>query len=407
MLKFTSGNMFETPADIRINTVNCKGAMGAGVALAFKKKYPVMFREYKALCSKKELRPGNLHLWENQDVLEPLTIVNFPTKDDWKQPSEYSYIEDGLKALRKELISKPNSRVTLPALGCGHGGLDWSKVKSMIETELGDLNTEIFIFEPSDSQSIGLKISPEEVDQLKSENIFSLTPSNKFYPKTLKGKSSQVFYIKGDEKVLERPSMTWVISRKLEDREEKAIDLCFEALKNQNLITILGTTVSERKLAKKFLNQKKKVVLICDVGLLQFKIPKELIELWDESLITLISPFPPSNSGVRYNGVEVLKTKTMFAKATLVTTLEMNWVSKITKKILMEFPGPFYINYNQDLSTAKQRMQEANFQPISRSTEGKPKLESIIQKCNSDQDSHTEDTMVTEKTVDYKLENEG
>jgi len=106
--------MFDLPADIRINTVNCVGVMGAGVALAFKRLHPLMFAEYQRKCSTGLIRPGRLHIWQSPDGER---IVNFPTKRHWRDNSRYEDIEAGLIALRAFLADQGPANVTLPALG--------------------------------------------------------------------------------------------------------------------------------------------------------------------------------------------------------------------------------------------------------------------------------------------------
>ena len=162
MLTFTKGDMFAVTADIRVNTVNCVGVMGAGVALAFKKKYPEMYEHYKRECSANKIRPGYLDIWEAPDGVK---IINFPTKRHWKEKSRYEDIEVGLIALSSYLRgvkSKEPLRMTLPALGCGHGGLDWSIVSSMISKHLDNIEAEILVFEPSASVSIGKAAKAQE-----------------------------------------------------------------------------------------------------------------------------------------------------------------------------------------------------------------------------------------------------
>lgn len=155
MLKFTKGNMFDTPADIRINTVNCVGVMGIGVALEFKKRFPKIFKAYKRECKDKNIKPGKLHIWSDCYWFKGITIINFPTKIHWRNPSKYRYIESGLIQLAKFLKGRgKNVKVTLPALGCGHGGLSWSKVRLLIEKHLGELEAIIYVFEPSDSRNL-------------------------------------------------------------------------------------------------------------------------------------------------------------------------------------------------------------------------------------------------------------
>jgi O-acetyl-ADP-ribose deacetylase (regulator of RNase III) len=75
-------------------------------------------------------------------------IINFPTKTHWRRPSEYSYIEAGLTALAQSIRQYAISSIALPALGCGNGGLDWTKVKPIIEQHLSGLNANITIYEP-------------------------------------------------------------------------------------------------------------------------------------------------------------------------------------------------------------------------------------------------------------------
>ena len=156
MLNFVSGDMFELEADVLVNTINYVGVMGCGVALAFKNRYPEMFQSYRRICNRKTntLLPGMIHEYKIKDGP---TILNFATKNHWRNPSQYSYIESGLKRLKNWLNEcKHGTIVALPALGCGHGGLDWDIVKAMIQEYLGDIeDITIYVFQPNDSRSLG------------------------------------------------------------------------------------------------------------------------------------------------------------------------------------------------------------------------------------------------------------
>src|ERR1700750_2602075 len=112
--------MFEMPVDIRVNTVNCVGVMGKGIALAFRTRYPAMFLDYKKACAAGKIKPGALNIWRTSTEW----IINFPTKRHWRDNSRYEDIEGGLEALQAYLnkLVLP-LRVALPALGCGHGGV--------------------------------------------------------------------------------------------------------------------------------------------------------------------------------------------------------------------------------------------------------------------------------------------
>ncbi|MCB0485998.1 MAG: macro domain-containing protein [Flavobacteriaceae bacterium] len=143
-IKFKNGNLFSNNFDIRINTINCVGAMGKGIALEFKNRYPNMYWEYKELCSANKIKPGKMWVWQN--LYE--TIINFPTKRHWKDNSRYDDIELGLNDLYRILQKQNNKTVAIPALGCGNGGLNWKIVSKMIYDKLNDLDNDITVFNP-------------------------------------------------------------------------------------------------------------------------------------------------------------------------------------------------------------------------------------------------------------------
>jgi len=145
MIRFVDGNLFDNKYDIIVNTINCAGVMGKGVALEFKKRYPKMFREYRKVCLKNEIRPGDIWVWKRDDEW----VVNFATKDHWRFPSKYSYIDDGLEKLRTYLSGFGNISVGIPPLGCGNGGLDWNRVKYTIVEKLKYLECDITLFNPN------------------------------------------------------------------------------------------------------------------------------------------------------------------------------------------------------------------------------------------------------------------
>jgi O-acetyl-ADP-ribose deacetylase (regulator of RNase III) len=150
MLYFLKGNLLDSTADALVNTVNTVGVMGKGIALQFKEAFPVNNKKYIDACKNEELQTGKLLAIKDQNALlgEKL-IINFPTKKHWRNPSKYEYIEDGLKALA-ELISKENIKsIAVPPLGCGNGGLDWSRVKELIIQYLSPLDADIFVYEPN------------------------------------------------------------------------------------------------------------------------------------------------------------------------------------------------------------------------------------------------------------------
>lgn len=148
MIKFVRGNLFESKAEALVNTVNCVGVMGKGIAYQFKKAYPEMFRDYKARCKKKEIRLGEVTIFREQGRL----IINFPTKGHWRSKSKLAEVEAGLRSLRAVVEEQGVTSVAVPPLGCGNGGLDWLDVRPLIERELGELeDVEIEVYEPAGS----------------------------------------------------------------------------------------------------------------------------------------------------------------------------------------------------------------------------------------------------------------
>ncbi len=150
MIKYLKGNLLESEAEALVNTVNTVGVMGKGIALQFKNTYPNNYKVYKELCKAKGLDVGQLLAVKDSSLVggEKL-IINFPTKTSWRKPSEYSYIADGLKELRKLIQDREIKSIAIPPLGSGNGGLNWDKVKEMIVSELSDLDTTIFLYEPT------------------------------------------------------------------------------------------------------------------------------------------------------------------------------------------------------------------------------------------------------------------
>ena len=149
MFKALIGDLFASRAQTLVNAVNCVGVMGKGIALQFKKAFPHNFEAYRKGCMNGELAIGKILAVKARNLLwgEKL-ILNFPTKTDWRLPSEYEYIERGLVALREYVTIHQVESLAIPPLGCGNGGLDWLKVKPMIADAMEGIELPIWIYEP-------------------------------------------------------------------------------------------------------------------------------------------------------------------------------------------------------------------------------------------------------------------
>ena len=141
MIQYTTGNIFKSECEVITITVNCVGVMGAGIALTCKKQFPATFRQYRAKCQAGEYLPGQPVL-----TLVDRPLLLFPTKDDWRNDSKYEWIEEGLRRIADN--SDRFKSIAIPPLGCGHGKLQWTKVRELIEEHLGHLDNVIEVYEP-------------------------------------------------------------------------------------------------------------------------------------------------------------------------------------------------------------------------------------------------------------------
>lgn len=149
MIEFKQGNLLEEKAEALVNTVNCVGVMGKGIALQFKQAFPENFKQYKKACDAQTVQPGKMFIVSTGSLLFPRYIINFPTKRHWKGKSKLEDIQSGLKALVEEVRQYGIRSIAIPPLGCGNGGLDWSVIKPMIVKAFDDLSdVQVVIFEP-------------------------------------------------------------------------------------------------------------------------------------------------------------------------------------------------------------------------------------------------------------------
>jgi O-acetyl-ADP-ribose deacetylase (regulator of RNase III) len=148
--KITQGDLLrQDDVDAIVNTVNCVGVMGKGIALQFKNKWPENNRAYEMACKLKEVRTGHMFVFDSGGLVKP-NLINFPTKDHWRGKSRMEYIRDGLVDLVKQVKLLGIRSIAIPPLGCGNGGLDWDVVRPLIEQAFDELSdVEVRMFEPA------------------------------------------------------------------------------------------------------------------------------------------------------------------------------------------------------------------------------------------------------------------
>ncbi len=163
------GNLFDSSCQTLTNTVNTVGVMGAGIAKQFKARFPLMFEDYRRRCDLGQVRIGQPYLWKPRET-DAKFVLNFPTKQHWRDKSQLTWIEGGLEYLLIHYREWGIGSLALPALGCSNGGLKWNQVKPVMERYLNEMDIPVEVYEPlpeSDSQPRGrkrakkVKVSPQ------------------------------------------------------------------------------------------------------------------------------------------------------------------------------------------------------------------------------------------------------
>ncbi|MEO9243004.1 macro domain-containing protein [Pseudomonas inefficax] len=363
MIEFVGGDFFEFDADIRVNTVNCVGVMGAGVALAFKNKYPEMFREYVLECKEGGYKPGHPKVWRRPDMFEKeLEVVNFPTKGHWRFPSEYEYIETGLVWLADYLQSRPGKRVTLPALGCGHGGLDWRVVKKMIHNHLHDSPAIILVFEPQSSKKAALTVRGNEKASLHvaASNVLTLGSESDRYPRNLRCFTDKDLYVFGDVEWPLEFDVSIISSTKPDEEERYVLAAILKRCKEKKLSVLFGASLSDKKLAAKYSATGLRSGVFLPSGIMY---SAENLKTSKIKNLTLLSIGSPTSVFNKKDYLPAVISRFFLGEVTIFTTKNLEWISK-QKRQMGSRPGQtFFINYPSLSGTDAQAAVDLNIKP--------------------------------------------
>ncbi len=155
MINYSQTTVFNVPVQTIVNTINCVGVMGAGIALEFKLRYPQMYQDYLRQCKKGEVKVGYLYFYPRE---EQPCIINFPTKNHWKYPSRLDWIEAGLAYFMEHYQQWGIESIAFPKLGCDRGGLDWNKVEKLMQQYLAEAeDLQVYICLDNDPHAQGLE----------------------------------------------------------------------------------------------------------------------------------------------------------------------------------------------------------------------------------------------------------
>lgn len=145
MVKALIGDLFKSRAQTLVNTVNCVGVMGKGIALEFKKRFPDMYKDYVSRCRKGEVKLGHPYLYKRT---VPPWILNFPTKDHWRSLTKLDDIVNGLEYLFRHYKQWRINSLAVPPLGCGSGQLEWRIVGPTLYRYLERLDIPVELYAP-------------------------------------------------------------------------------------------------------------------------------------------------------------------------------------------------------------------------------------------------------------------
>lgn len=368
-----SGNFFDYDASIRVNTVNCVGVMGAGVALQFKNLFPQMFNEYKKLCVLNELRPGKLHIWKSENIFDNLEIINFPTKDHWKDPSEYDYINKGLNALHDYLKHSSGETITIPALGCGHGGLDWNIVSKLIHEKLSDLNHNILLFSPESSQDTSIN----NKDILAQNNISNITPNDKNFPNKIRGKTSKIFYYYGNEELLNTRIINIISSKKPTEKEKNILlDILKELKYNNYTVLLRGDKSYEIDIIKFLLENEINTIVNPSKGLINFNIRKDIKQLINKKNFLLYNTLKNQNANWSISNFSSnYKESFDLSDIDLFNISDLSEILKLLKQINLNKKF-YYINYFPE--SLKEIVTDKLVEKVGKTQQGKPNIQKIL-----------------------------
>ena len=167
MIELTQGDILQADAEALVNTVNCVGVMGRGIALQFRKAFPENFKAYEAACKVNQVQPGQMFVHDLNRLYNPRLIINFPTKRHWKGKSQIADITAGLSDLINIVQQHQIRSVAIPPLGCGLGGLAWENVRPLIVDAFRAVpEVQVFLFEPAGTPQASVMAKPQAVPNM-------------------------------------------------------------------------------------------------------------------------------------------------------------------------------------------------------------------------------------------------
>ncbi|MEI6095677.1 MAG: macro domain-containing protein [Gammaproteobacteria bacterium] len=201
------GDLFASGIQTLVNPVNCRGAMGKGLALIFKKRYPLMFQDYQNRCKQNLVKLGEPYIWKETSSLSPIWVLNFPTKGNWSNKSNLHDIRNGLQHLAQHAKEWGITSLAIPALGCGLGGLSWEAVLPEITTYLAPLQIPIQIYKEGPILAKNSRKKKKNTTNCSTSNELPSDSLERFFSRKRK-RSSPSHALLSEEKEEREPTLT-------------------------------------------------------------------------------------------------------------------------------------------------------------------------------------------------------
>ena len=327
MLEFVKGNFFDFDADIRVNTVNCE-----------------MFKEYVRQCKANEILPGKPSVWKKEDMFSKgIEIINFPTKDHWRNPSEYEYIESGLIWLSEYVKNKEGLTITLPALGCGHGGLDWKKVKKLIIHYLAETKSNILVFEPESSKNAEIEsfITSNKLADLENLGVSVIRKNEKSYPPGLIRYTEKDLWFFG--RIITEFDISLISSTKPNEQEKKVVLKLIEHCKINRLSILFGGSSFDKKMALHSIRQGVETGIFLPSGI-SYSAEKNREKGATDNL-SVLSIGDPFKSFDRKAYMPSVMGRMFICKSVIFTTERLKWLEKQRSKIISGGIKSYFMKY--------------------------------------------------------------
>ncbi|MGO3644977.1 MAG: macro domain-containing protein, partial [Pseudoalteromonas sp.] len=274
-----------------------------------------------------------------------IEIINFPTKNHWRNPSEYEYIEDGLIWLSNYLKNKEGLTITLPALGCGHGGLDWGEVKRLILKYLEKTSNNILVFEPEASKKAGknLSITPEKISELKNLGVGLVKKNEKHYPIGLTRYTEKDLWVLGN--LTTEFDIAIIAGTKPSEEEKSVVNELINYCEVNNHSVLFGGSAFEKRMALVAMKKGVKTGVFLPSGI--YNSAEKMRDKGEDGNISILSIGDPFTVFDKREYMPSVLSRIFICKSVFFTTDRLKWIEKQRNIILKNKIHSYFVKYEE------------------------------------------------------------